>query len=140
VSHVVESEPLTHPADGIGRSSGLAAALVHDAQRLVSLEVALARREVKDLVMANAIAAGMAGFGGLLVVLGVLVAIPSLVVFLVPWHWQAAAVWAAVYVALGIGLVLYGKSRFAVPVPARTLESLKENKEWALRRMKSTVR
>ena len=136
----MEPDLHTHPANGTGRSSDLAAALVHDAQRLVSLEVALAKQEVKDIAMANAVAAGMLVFGGLLALLGVLVALPTLVVLLVPWHWQAAAVWGLAYVLLGTGLALYGKSRFAVRLPARTLESLKENKEWALRRMTSTVR
>ena len=90
--------------------------------------------------MTNAFAAGLVAFGGLLLALGVLVAIPALVVVLVPWHWQAAAAWIVLYVLLGIGLVLFGKTRFRVGLPAKTLASLKENKEWALRRMKSTAR
>ena len=130
----------THPAGATGRSSDLVAALVHDAQRLVNLEVALAKHEVKDIAVANAFAAGMVAGGGLLALLGVLVAIPTFIVFLVPWHWQAALVWAVAYLLVGTALALYGKSRFAVRLPARTLESLKENKEWALRRMTSTVR
>ena len=138
--HSSEPDVHTHPSNGTGRSSDLAAALVHDAQRLVGLEVALAKHEVKDIAMANGVAAGMVVFGGLLVLLGLLVALPTLVVLLVPWHWQAAGVWAVAYFLLGTGLALYGKSRFAVRLPARTLESLKENKEWALRRMTSTVR
>jgi hypothetical protein len=44
------------------------------------------------------------------------------------------------YALLGIGLVLLGKTRFALRLPTKTLASLKENKEWALRQMKSTVR
>jgi cytochrome c biogenesis protein CcdA len=122
------------------RSGDIAAEVIHDAQRLVSLEIALAKQEVKDLVTANAIAAGFMGFGGLLVVLTLLVALPSLVVVVVPWHWQAAVVWIAAYLLLGLGLVFFGRSRFALKLPTRTLESLKESKEWALRRMKSTVR
>ena len=130
----------TPPSHAALRSGDIAAEVIHDAQRLVSLEIALAKQEVKGLVMANAIAAGIMGFGGLLVVLAVLVAVPSLVVVVVPWHWQAAVVWIAAYVLLGIGLVFYGKSRLALKLPTKTLESLKENREWALRRMKSTVR
>jgi uncharacterized membrane protein YqjE len=131
----------TQPATAAAVKSGdIAAEVVHDAQRLVSLQIALAKQEVKDLVMANAIAAGLVAFGGLLVVLAGLVALPSLVVIVVPWHWQAAVAWVVVYVLLGIGLVFLGKSRFALRVPAKTLESLKENKAWVLRRMKSTVR
>lgn len=114
--------------------------MIQDAQRLVSLEVALAKQEIKDLVMANAIAAGMVASGGLLMILSVLVAVPLLVVTLVPWKWEAALAWVVLYALLGIGLVLMGKRRFALKLPAKTLASLKENKEWALRQMKSTVR
>jgi uncharacterized membrane protein YqjE len=131
-----EAQP-PRPAAKLG---DLAAEVIHDAQRLVGLEVALAKQELKDLAMANAVAAGLVLFGGLLLLLGLLVAIPSLVVILVPWHWQAGVAWIVLYVLVGLGLVLYGKTRFRVALPAKTLASLKENKEWALRRMKSTVR
>ena len=131
----------THPSAAAEvRSGDIAAEVVHDAQRLVSLEITLAKQEVKDLVMTNAIAAGLVAFGGLLVAVAVLVAVPSLVVVLVPWHWQAAVAWFGAYAMLGIGLVFFGKSRFVLKLPTRTLESLKENREWVLRRMKSTVK
>jgi hypothetical protein len=113
---------------------------VQDAQRLVSLEVALAKQEVKDLITANAIAAGMLAGGGLVLILAILVAVPVFIVTLVPWHWQAAAIWAVAYTAIGIALVLVGKSRLRIKLPAKTIASLKENKEWALRRMRSTAR
>jgi len=132
----VEGQPTLR----VVKSGDLAAEVIRDAQRLVGLEVALAKQELKDLAMANTVAAGLAVFGGLLFVLGVLVAIPSLVVVLVPWHWQAALTWIGLYLVLGLGLALYGKSRFRVELPAKTLTSLKESKEWALRRVKSTVR
>jgi uncharacterized membrane protein YqjE len=131
----------THPSAAAEvRSGDIAAEVVHDAQRLVSLEIALAKQEIKDLVMTNAIAGGLVGFGGLLVAVAVLVAIPSLVVVLVPWHWQAAVAWFVAYAMLGIGLVFFGKTRFVLKLPTRTLENLKENREWVLRRMKSTVK
>jgi hypothetical protein len=122
------------------KSGDLAAEVAQDARRLVNLEIALAKQEVKDLVLANGIAAGMVAGGGLLIILGVMVAIPVLIVVLVPWHWLAAMAWIVLYVLLGIGLMLAGKARFALRLPARTLASLKENKEWALRQMRSTVR
>lgn len=92
------------------------------------------------MAIANAIAAGLVAAGGLLLILGVLVAAPVLVVMLVPWHWQAAASWLAAYLAIGIALALVGKARFQLSLPHRTLESLKESKQWALRRMKSNGR
>ncbi|TME20779.1 MAG: phage holin family protein [Chloroflexi bacterium] len=121
-------------------SRGLIASVVSDAQRLVALEIALAKQELRELATGNAIAAGIIVFGGLLTALAVLVALPSLVVWLVPWHWQAAAVWGAAYLVIGLGLVLLGKSRLQVRLPRRTLDSLKENKEWALRHVKSNGR
>lgn len=130
----------THPTTSVAKSSDLAAEVIHDAQRLVSLEVALAKQEIKDLVVANAVAAGMVAAGALLLILSVLVAVPFLIVALVPWKWQAAVAWVVLYALLGIGLVLMGKGRFELKLPVKTLASLKENKEWALRQMKSTVR
>jgi len=46
----------------------------------------------------------------------------------------------AAYLVIGLGLILLGKSRLQVHLPRRTLESLKENKEWALRHVKSNGR
>ena len=135
--------PVQNTVDGNGSattSRGLIASVVGDAQRLVALEVALAKQELKELAVANAIAAGMLVFGGLLVLLAVLVAVPSMVVWLVPWHWQAAAVWAGAYVLLAVLLIMVGRARLRFQVPPRTLESLKENKEWALRRVRSKSR
>ncbi|TME71620.1 MAG: phage holin family protein [Chloroflexi bacterium] len=131
--------PVQSTVDGNGSatSRGLIASVVGDAQRLVALEVALAKQELKELAVANAIAAGLLVFGALLALLGVLVAVPSMVVWLVPWHWQAAAVWAGAYVLLAVLLIMVGRARLRFQVPPRTLESLKENKEWALRRVRS---
>jgi len=130
----------TQSPETAAKSGDLAAEVVHDARRLVNLEIALAKQEILDLVLANAIAAGMVAGGGLLLILGLLVSVPTLVVVLVPWHWQAALAWIVLYVLLGIGLMLAGKARFALKLPARTLASLKENKEWAIRKMRSTAR
>jgi len=121
-------------------SRGLIASVVSDAQRLVALEVALAKQEAKELAIANAVAAGVIGLGGLLAVLAILVAVPVTVVLLVPWKWEAAAVWAGAYLAIGVILIMAGKARLQLRLPPRTVESLKENKEWALRRVRSNGR
>jgi len=120
-----------------GTARGLIASVLSDAQRLLALEIALARQEAKELATGNAIAAGLIAFGGLLLVLAVLVALPSLAVWLLPWHWQAAAVWVGAYVVIGLVLVIIGKARLQLRLPPRTIGSLKENKEWALRRVRS---
>lgn len=122
------------------KSGELAADVVQDVSRLVSLEVALAKQEVKELAVRNAIAAALIAAGGLLALLAVFVALPVMVVMLVPWHWEAAGVWAAAYVVIGILLALAGKARLRIGLPEKTVASLKETKTWALQRMRSTGR
>jgi hypothetical protein len=122
------------------KSGELAAEVVQDAQRLVNLEIALAKQELKELATANAIAAGMVAAGGLLIMLAVLVAAPVLVVILVPDHWIAAVVWLAAYLVVGLVVLMVGRRGFRIELPPKTIASLKENKEWALRQIRSTVR
>ena len=121
-------------------SRELAADAVQAVQRLVSLEIALAKQELKEIAIVNLIALACMAAAGLLAILALLVAIPVLVVALVPWHWQAALVWVVAYALIGGGLALYGKSRLSLRMPSRTIESLKENKEWALHQLRSTKR
>jgi uncharacterized membrane protein len=135
----VDTAPVDH-IDGDANPRGLIASVISDAQRLVALQIALARQEAKELAMANAIAAGLIAFGGLLAILAILVAGPSLVITLVPWKWQAAVGWLVGYLVIGIVLFLVGRARLQMRLPSRTVESLKENKEWALRRVKSNGR
>jgi hypothetical protein len=118
-------------------SRGLIASVVVDAQRLVGLEIALAKQEAKEVATANGIAAAIIALGGLLTMLGVFVAVPVLVIALGGWRWEAVALWVAAYVVIGILLVLVGRSRLELRLPPRTVESLKENKEWALRHVRS---
>ncbi len=141
MGHEMATTPVKKVASDRSVSSrGLIASVIGDAQRLVALEVALAKQEMKELAAGNAIAAGLMAFGGLLVLIAVLVAVPSLVVILVPWHWQAAVVWIGAYVVIGALLLLIGRARMRISLPPRTVVSLKENKEWALRRVRSNGR
>jgi Flp pilus assembly protein TadB len=128
------------PTSNGNRSRDLMSDVVHDAQRLVSLEIALAKQELKELAMDYAITAGMAAAGGVLILLAILVAVPVFVVELAPWRWQAALIWVGTYALSGVVLLLIARARFQVRLPKRTLDSLKENKEWALRRVKSNKR
>ena len=128
------------PADGRVSSRGLIASVISDAQRLIALEVALAKQEAKELATANAIALGVIAFGGLLAMLAILVALPVLVVMLVPWKWEAAAIWFGAYLVIGLVMVFAGRARLQLKLPPKTVESLKESKEWALRRVRSNGR
>src|SRR4030081_3608759 len=112
-------------------SSGeLAGEVLHDVQRLVDLEVRLARQELKELAITNGIAAACIGTSAFLAILAVFVALPIVVV--------EAVAWALAYLVIAGMLFLLGRSRLRLQLPKRTLESLKENKEWALRQLRST--
>ena len=121
-------------------SGDLAADIVASAQQLVHLEVALAKQEVKELVIGNGIAIGMLAGAGLLALLALLVALPVWLVVVIPYHAIAAAVWLFLYAVAAVVLALLGKSRLRIEVPRRTLSSLKETKAWVLHLISSTSR
>ena len=120
------------------KSGELAAEVVQDVQRLVSLEVALAKQELKELAITNAIAVASFAAAGLLALLALLVAVPVIIVMAVPWHWEAATVWAVAYALIAGALVLFGRAKLRISLPTKTIASLKETKTWALQRMRST--
>ena len=118
----------------------LAAGLLEDAQRLVRLEIDLAKQEMKELAIANGIAAGLFAGAATFALLGILVALPVFLVAVLPWHWQVALIWFVLYLLGAAVLALVGKSKLRVQPPRRTIESLKETKEWALRQVRSSSR
>ena len=127
------------------RSGDLAAEVVQDVSRLVNLEIALAKQELKELAIRDGIAVALLAFGGLLCILALLVAVPVAVVLLIAFGWTAvaviaAAVWAAVYLVVGIALLVVGKARLRIGLPSLTIASIKETKTWALHRLRSTTR
>jgi cytochrome c biogenesis protein CcdA len=121
-------------------SPELAAEIVEEAERLIRLEIALAKAEVKELAITNAIAAGAFAGALMLVMVTLLVAIPVLIVVAVEPHWLAALAWIVVYLVLAAGLALLGRAKLHIAIPERTVNSLKETKDWALRQMRSPGR
>ena len=121
-------------------SPELAAEIVEEAERLVRLEIALAKAELKELAVTNGIAVGAFTAAAMLVITTLLVAIPVLIVVAVAPHWLAALIWIAVYLLLAVGLALFGRSKLHIAIPERTVNSLKETKDWALRQMRSPGR
>ena len=121
-------------------SAELAQEIVHDANDLVRLELDLAKQELKELAIRNAIAVGLLAFGGLLVALAVLVALPVFLVLLWDRHVLGAAIWLGAYAVLGAALLLTGRLVLRLQPPRRTLASLEETKRWALRQIRSNSR
>jgi uncharacterized membrane protein YqjE len=127
--------------NGTNRSSAeLAHDIVHEAHELVRLEVQLAVRELKELLVRNAIAVGLLALGGLLLGMGVLVALPVLLVLLWPNHVLGAAIWLGACVLLGAALLLAGRLALRLEPPRRTLASLQETRQWVLRQIRSNDR
>jgi fatty acid desaturase len=112
----------------------MATGVAEEMQDLVALQIELAKQEFKELAVSNAMAVGMFGAAAILA-LAVLVAVPVLIAAVSPW--LVSVIVVAAYLALAVGLALFGKARLRLELPRKTIESLKENKEWALRRMKS---
>ena len=121
-------------------SRELAGDILHDAQELVRLEVALAKQEVRELLVRNGVAAGLLAFAALFLVLAVFVAVPVLIIQMSSDHVLAAAIWVGVYVLLALLLGLVGYVLLRLEAPPRTIASLNETREWALRQLSSNDR
>src|SRR5437660_1587348 len=118
----------------------VAAAIVDEVEKLVRLEVELARQEMKELAITNGIAAGSFVGAANLALTALLVGIPVLIVVAVEPHWLAALIWVVAYLLIAAGLALYGRAKLKVGPPERTLSTLKETRDWALRQMRSPGR
>jgi hypothetical protein len=131
------------PAPAVGETAPtgeLVERLLGDVERLLRLEAELAKREGMALAVRNGQAAAMLGAGGALAATAGLVSVPVLLVAILPWHWQVAAIWFGVYAIGAAILIPTGRARLQVRPPARTLGSLKETWEWMRRQTTSPGR
>lgn len=106
----------------------LASGIVEDAQRLVRLEIQLAKTELKEMALRNAVAFAMLLGTATLVFVALLVAVPVTLVLL-GGHWWWGLVWIGAYLLIGIVLALIGVRMLKLK-PQRTLDSMQETKEW----------
>jgi hypothetical protein len=137
--------PHPMPKDGIASSIGEIAA---DAQRLVQLELQLAKEEVKELLKTNLIAIGMLSVAGLAAIFALYTAVEGLIFFGLSFAFHrgmghdAGAMlavflfWAAVAVILG----LMGKSRLVFKMPEATIQTIKDDMAWAKAQIKPATK
>lgn len=129
------------PQEGIGPLLG---DLLKDLQRMVRGEIALARAEVRDDVsqagrgvasMAIAAIVGLTGF--LLLMLAV-----AYVLNLWMRMWIAMGIVAVVLLAVAGMLAMNAKAKLSATnlKPEQTIESMKENEEWAKQQINSVKR
>jgi hypothetical protein len=124
-----------NPADEPARSERSVAALLSDLANetalLVRQEVALFKAELSEKLARTGQGAGALAAGGLIAFSGWLALLAAAVLGLsnVVAPWLAALIVGLVVLALGAGLLLFGKSRLDL-VPRRSFRSLREDTVW----------
>jgi Putative Actinobacterial Holin-X, holin superfamily III len=119
--------------------------LSNETTQLVKQELELAKAEVAQKGKQAGIGAGFLGGAGVagLLALGALTACLILLLDLVMPPWLAALIMAVVWGIVAAVLGLRGRdkvSQAAPPVPEQTVETLKEDAQWARTRMRSDKR
>jgi MFS family permease len=110
--------------------------LADDTGTLVRKEIELAKAELREKGRQAGKGAGMFGGAGVsgLLALGALTAAAILALDLAVASWLAALIVAVVWAAVAGALALAGKKKVAEatpPVPEQTIETVKEDVEWA---------
>jgi len=137
--------PHPMPGNGIGAQ---VAEIAADAQRLVHLEIELAKQEIMALVKTNAVAAGFLAAAGLCA-LFVLYTLVAVIVFGVLWIFLRGGlgrteiallvilvIWGVAAAVLG----LIGKSKLVFKKPDLTIQTLKDDVEWAKAQIRPATR
>lgn len=137
--------PHPMPSDGIASS---VAEIAADIQRLVKLEFELARQEIVELVKRNGIAVAMLASAGLcgLFLLYTLIALLVVGILAIFFDHTLGAtalalgivslIWAIVAALLG----LLGKSRLEFKMPEATIQTIKDDVEWAKTQIRPATR
>lgn len=114
--------------------------LLDQGRRLVRAEVQLARAEVKSEVKKASAGAGVLAGGGVVLLLGAFTFVAFLVIALagVMPLWASALLVAVVLLAGGAGIAYAGlQGMKKVHGPTKTIQTLKEDGQWASRTMHS---
>ena len=112
----------------------LARVAVDDVIRLAQQEIQLAKVEVREMLGSNiraAIMLSIAAVSALFFFVMLLVTIA----LIIPAHALAAGVEAIIFLILVVIFGLMGKSMLKIGPPQKTMESLKEDAEWAKHRL-----
>lgn len=131
-------DTLSRGADSVGNIFG---SIIEDLQGIVRGEVQLAKTEVKEEATRMGSGAGMIAAAAFLGLVGFIFLMLSVTYILNQWieMWMAAGIVALVLLAIAAIIGMKGKSQVqeANLVPEKTIESVKEDQEWAKRQMNS---
>jgi uncharacterized membrane protein YqjE len=119
--------------------------LANQTSTLVRQEIELAKAELTDRGKRAAKGAGMLGAGAAvgLLALGALTAVLIAALDLAMPTWLAALIVTVVYAAIAGVLIQIGRKQVqeaAPPVPEETIDSVKEDVQWAKTRMRSATK
>lgn len=140
--------PEQHPTQGELRDAPageLFKRLSEDTSQLVKLEIQLAKAEMTTKAKVIGAGAGLIGAGALFGVFA-FAAFTALLIALLATAmetWIAALIVTVIYAAIGAVAALMGKGRIqkaTPPVPEQTIETVKEDVEWAKTRSTSATR
>lgn len=106
--------------------------IIANVQEMVRSEVRLARvelrQELNESMAAGRLMAAGAGLGFFAALFGLLAIALFLGTFI--WLWAAFLIVSAILGIAGLVLLSKGRSRFVVPRPNKTMESVRENVQW----------
>jgi uncharacterized membrane protein YqjE len=131
-------ETLSQGANNVGSMIG---GIIEDLQGIVRGEVQLAKTELKEEAGQMGKGAGMAGAGVFFGLIGFIFLMLGVTYLLNKWMqmWIAAGLVGLILVIIAAILVMNGKKQIsdASLAPQKTIDSVKEDKEWASRQMNS---
>jgi uncharacterized membrane protein YqjE len=131
-------ETLSQGANSLGSMVG---EIIGDLQDIVRGEVQLAKTELKEEAGQMGKGAGMAGAGVFFGLIGFIFLMLGVTYLLNKWMqmWIAAGLVGLALVIIAAILVMNGKKQIeeANLTPQKTIDSVKEDKEWASRQMNS---
>lgn len=114
--------------------------ILRNVQDIVRSEVRLAKTEIREDVVAAKSSAVVLGGGSLMAIFAILFLLLALVyaLALVTPNWAAALIVGAALAVVATLMLTAGLRRFKQihPIPERTVETIKENVEWAKQQVK----
>jgi uncharacterized membrane protein YqjE len=131
-------QTVSQGADSLGAIVG---GIIEDLQAIVRGEVQLAKTELKEEATQMGKGAGMAGAGVFFGLVGFIFLMLSLTYLLAQWMdmWIAAGIVGLALAIIAAILVMTGKNQISEAnlAPQKTIDSVKEDKEWASRQINS---
>ena len=129
------------PSDGIAATIG---EIAGDAQRLVQLEIQLAKEEIAELLKSNLWAIGFLSVAALSGVFALYTLVTMIVFGLLSFLFHrgmghdaiALAVTLVVWIAAAAIFGLMGKSRLVFKMPEATIQTIKDDMAWAKTQIK----